>query len=204
MTLAILAGGKGKRLGGAAKGLISVAGKTILERQLELAPQFAEVMLVGGDASPYREVLARHPAVRVVPDAVPGKGAPGGVHAALAVARTGWVVAIACDMPFISAKVLEVLLSGRSPEVDAVAFEVGGRLQPLPGAYRASLAGAWERQLASDPPLRLLFSRFRPRALPAAELLRKVDPPLRALESVNEPKDLERLGARLPAGPGRR
>lgn len=203
MTLAILAGGKAKRIGGVPKGLISVSGKTILERQLELSPHFAEVLLVTGDASAYGDILARHPAVRVVPDAVPGKGAPGGVHAALAAARTEWVVAIACDMPFVSPKVVQALLSERSADLDAIAFEARGKLQPLLGAYRASLAGPWERQLAADPPLRLMFTRFRSRALPAARLAR-IDPPLRALESVNEPKDLERLGARLPAGPIRR
>jgi len=198
-TLAILGGGKGKRLGGAPKGLIALGGKTILERQLELGgSSFAEVLLVADDASAYAALLAARPEVRLVQDVIPGKGAPGGVHAALAAARSEWVVAVACDMPFVTAKVVEVLLSERAPDVDVVAFQAGGRLQPLLAAYRAALHPAWGRALATDPPLRLLVGKFRARLLPG-ERLQRVDPGLRSLESINEPKDLERLGATLPA-----
>lgn len=205
-TLAILGGGKGKRLGGVPKGLISVGGKTVLERLLALLPSFAEGLFVADDASPYAAILAAHPEVRVVPDAIPGKGAPGGVHAALQAARSEWVVTIACDMPFVTVKVVEALLSERAPDVDVVAFQAGGRLQPLLAAYRASLHPAWGRALSGDPPLRLLIGKFRARILPV-ERLKRVDPGLKALESLNEPRDLERLGASLPprpAGPGPR
>ena len=205
-TLAILAGGKGKRLGGVPKGLITVGGKTVLERQLDLLPSFAEGLVVAVDPAPYAALLAAHPEVRVVPDAIPGKGAPGGVHAALQAARTDWVVAIACDMPFVTAKVVGVLLAERAPDVDVVAFQAGGRLQPLLAAYRASLHPAWGRALSADPPLRLLLGKFRARFLPE-ERLRQVDPGLKALESLNEPRDLERVGAALPprpVGPGSR
>jgi molybdenum cofactor guanylyltransferase len=205
-TLAILGGGKGKRLGGVPKGLISLGGQAILERQLELLPSFAEVLFVAPDASDYASLLAARPGVRLVQDVIPGKGAPGGVHAALAAARSDWVVAIACDMPFVTLKVVELLLSERGPEVDVVAFQAGGRLQPLLAAYRAGLHPAWGRMLATDPPLRLLIGKLRARLLPE-ERLRRVDPGLRSLESINEPRDLERLGATLPAtrrpSPGR-
>ncbi|HVE86699.1 MAG TPA: molybdenum cofactor guanylyltransferase [Myxococcales bacterium] len=199
-TLAILGGGKGKRLGGVPKGLIALGGRAVLELQLELLPSFAEVLFVATDPSAYAAVLAERPQVRVVPDALAGKGAPGGVHAALASARSEWVVVIACDMPFVTPRVVEVLLSERSPEVDVVAFQAGGRLQPLLAAYRAALHPAWGRALAGDPPLRLLIGKFRARVLPEGRLLR-VDPGLRSLESINEPRDLERLGAALPPPP---
>jgi len=73
-------------------------------------------------------------------------------------------------------------------------------------AYRASLHPAWGRALSADPPLRLLLGKFRARFLPE-ERLRQVDPGLKALESLNEPRDLERVGAALPprpVGPGSR
>lgn len=199
-TLAILGGGKGKRLGGAPKGLISLGGRTILSRQLDLLPSFAEALFVSSDSSAYTGELAAHPEVRVVPDIFPGKGAPGGVHAALAAAQSDWVVAIAGDMPFVTAKVAELLLSERGEDVDVVAFQAGGRLQPLFAAYRASIHSAWGRALAADPPLRLLIGKFRARILPE-ERLARVDAGLRSLESINEPRDLERLGASLPPRP---
>jgi molybdopterin-guanine dinucleotide biosynthesis protein A len=196
-TLAILGGGKGKRLGGVPKGLITLQGRTILEIQLGLLPSFAEALFVANDASPYATVLAAHPQVRVVPDVIPGKGAPGGVHAALAAARSEWVVTLACDMPFVTPKVIQLLLSERAPDVDVVAFQAGGRLQPLLAAYRASLHAAWGRALATDPPLRLLIGKFRARLLPE-DRLQRADPKLRSLEGINQPADLARLGASLP------
>jgi molybdenum cofactor guanylyltransferase len=196
-TLAILGGGKGKRLGGAPKGLITLKGRTILETQLDLLPSFAEGLFVASDPSPYAALLAAHPQLRVIPDLIPGKGAPGGVHAALAAARSEWVVAVACDMPFITLKVLQLLLSERAPDVDVVAFQAAGRLQPQLAAYRATLHAAWGRALATDPPLRVLIGKFRARVLPE-DRLKRADPGLRSLEGINEPKDLARLGASLP------
>jgi len=205
-TLAILGGGKGKRLGGAPKGLITIQGRTILEAQLDLLPSFTEALFVATDPSPYATVLAAHPQVRVVPDLIPGKGAPGGVHAALAAARSEWVVTLACDMPFVTQKVIQLLLSERAPDVDVVAFQAAGRLHPLLAAYRASLHAAWGRALATDPPLRLLIGKFRARLLPE-DRLQRADPKLRSLEGINQPADLARLGASLPpvaASPGPR
>jgi molybdopterin-guanine dinucleotide biosynthesis protein A len=196
-TLAILGGGKGKRLGGAPKGLITLKGRTILEMQLDLLPSFTEGLFVASDPSPYATLLAAHPEVRVVPDVIPGKGAPGGVHAALAAASSEWVVTLACDMPFVTPKVIQVLLSERAPDVDVVAFQAAGRLQPLLAAYRASIHAAWGRALATDPPLRLLIGKFRARLLPE-DRLQRADPKLRSLEGINAPADLARLGASLP------
>ncbi len=192
VTLAIIAGGQGRRLSGVAKGLLAVEGRTVLERLLELAPRFGDVLLVANEPEPYARF-----GLRTVADEVPGKGAPGGVHAALAAARTPWVVAVACDMPFVSGGAVGVLLGAREDGVDAVCFEVAGRLGPLLAVYRSSLAEAWGAALGEDPSLRQLLSRFRASLLPEAAL-RAVDPGLRSLVNVNTPEDLARHGVTLP------
>lgn len=194
VTLAILAGGEGRRLSGVAKGLLEVEGRTVVERLLDLAPRFGDVLLVANVPGPYA-----HFGLRTVADGVPGKGAPGGVHTALAAARTPWVVAVACDMPFVSPEAVGVLLGAREDGVDAVCFEVAGRLEPLLAVYRSSLAPAWGEALGEDPSLRQLLSRFRARLLTEAAL-RAVDPGLRSLVNVNTLEDLARHGVVLPAG----
>jgi molybdopterin-guanine dinucleotide biosynthesis protein A len=194
VTLAILAGGQGRRLSGVPKGLLAVAGRTVLERLLSQAPRFGDVLLVANVPEPYA-----HFGLRTVADTVPGKGAPGGVHAALVAARTPWVVAVACDMPFVSPEALRVLLGARDEAVDAVCFEVAGRLEPLLAAYRTALAAGWGASLEEDPSLRQLLSRARARLLPE-EALRMVDPKLRSLVNVNTPEDLARHGVTLPRG----
>ncbi|MFP2926451.1 molybdenum cofactor guanylyltransferase [Pyxidicoccus sp. 3LG] len=191
-TLAIIAGGQGRRLSGVPKGLLEVEGRTVLERLLELAPRFGDMLLVANAPAPYARF-----GLRTVADVMRDKGAPGGVHAALVAARTPWVVAVACDMPFVSPGVLRVLLDARSDAVDAVCFEVAGRLEPLLAAYRTALAPAWVEALVEDPSLRQLLSGCRARLLPE-DALRAVDPELRSLVNVNTPEDLARHGVTLP------
>jgi molybdopterin-guanine dinucleotide biosynthesis protein A len=199
VTLAVIAGGQGRRLAGVAKGLLELQGRPVLERLLELAPRFADVLLVANAPEPYARF-----GLRTVADRVPGKGAPGGVHAALAGARTEWVLAVACDMPFISPEAVRVLLEARAPEVDAVCFTVGGRVEPLLAVYRASLAGTWgQALLTEEPSLRALLSRCGARLLPE-DALRAVDPQLRSLVNLNTPEDLARYGLSLPGGGGAR
>ncbi|MBN1208275.1 MAG: molybdenum cofactor guanylyltransferase [Myxococcaceae bacterium] len=193
VTLAVVAGGQGRRLSGVPKGLLRLEGRTVLERLLGLAPSFAEVLLVANAPEPYARF-----GLRAVADVVPGKGAPGGVHAALAGARTAWVLVVACDMPFVQPAAVRVLLEARAPEVDAVCFTVGERVEPLLAVYRASLAGPWGGALAAgDLSLRQLLAGCRARLLPE-ESLRAVDAELRSLVNVNTPEDLRRHGLALP------
>ncbi|MCY1018357.1 molybdenum cofactor guanylyltransferase [Pyxidicoccus sp. MSG2] len=194
VSLAIIAGGQGRRLSGAPKGLLAVQGRTVLERLLSQAPLFGDVLMVAN----VPELYARF-GLRTVADVVPGKGAPGGVHAALVAARTPWVVAVACDMPFVSTEALRMLLGARDEAVDAVCFEVAGRLEPLLAAYRTTLAAGWGESLREDPSLRQLLAHARARLLPE-ETLRTVDPRLRSLVNVNTPEDLARHGVTLPRG----
>lgn len=193
VTLAVVAGGQGRRLSGVPKGLLRVGTSTVLERLLGLAPLFAEVLLAANVPEPYARF-----GLRTVADVVAGKGAPGGVHAALVGVRTEWVLAVACDMPFVRPEVIRVLMDARAPEVDAVCFTVAGRVEPLLAAYRASLASSWGEALkGGDPSLRELLSRCRARLLPE-EALRAVDAELRSLVNVNTPEDLSRHGLALP------
>ncbi|MCY1041040.1 molybdenum cofactor guanylyltransferase [Corallococcus sp. bb12-1] len=192
VTLAILAGGQGSRLGGVVKGLLRVEGRTVLERLVGLGACFGDVLLVANAPAPYARF-----GLRTVADAVVGKGAPGGVHAALGAARTPWVFAVACDMPFITEAVARVVLEARAQDVDAVCFEREGRWEPLLAVYRAELTARWGDALMEDPSLRQVLSRLRTRTLPEA-VLRAVDPHARALANVNTPEDLERYGVALP------
>ncbi|MFL5359055.1 molybdenum cofactor guanylyltransferase [Archangium sp.] len=196
VTLAIIAGGRGERLGGVAKGLLEVEGRTVVERVLGLGRLFGDVLLVANDAAPYVRF-----GVRTVADVVRGRGAPGGVHAALVGAETEWVLAVACDMPFVSEAAVRVLLDARTPEVDAVGFRVAGRVEPLLALYRKTLAGPWGETLRTrEPSLRQLLSGSRTKLLPEAAL-RAVDAELRAVISVNTPGDAVRHGATLPPTP---
>jgi molybdenum cofactor guanylyltransferase len=197
VTWAVIAGGQARRLSGVPKGLLRFEGRPVLERLLALSPLFAETLLVANRPEPYARF-----GLRTVADAVPDKGAPGGIHAALGAARTAWVLAVACDMPFVAPAAVHLLLEARAPGVDAVAFTVEGRVEPLLAVYRASLAKPWGELLARDnPSLRGLLAGCRARLLPE-EALRAVDPQLRSRVSVNTPEDLARFGLTWPGPHG--
>src|SRR5574337_2207563 len=115
-TGALIAGGQGSRLGGVAKGLLLRDGEPIAARALRMFRElFAESLLVANDAAPYAEL-----GVRTTPDLVAGRGAPGGLHAALSAARTDWVFTAACDMPFLEAAPIR-WLAGQRQGAPAVA-----------------------------------------------------------------------------------
>jgi molybdopterin-guanine dinucleotide biosynthesis protein A len=188
-TGALVAGGRATRLGGAAKGLLRSGGEPIAARSLRLfAELFGGALIVANDPAPYSALGAP-----IVADAIPGKGAPGGLHAALAAAATPWVFTAGCDMPFLSREGI-LLLAGRRAGVDAVIVEWGGRLEPLHALWSRACLPYVERRLASgDPSLQSLGRSVRAAIVPEAEW-RALDPGGRAFENANTPADVARLG----------
>lgn len=190
---AIVAGGRGIRLGRVNKALLVHEGRTILDRQLDvLRPLFGEIVAVTGEPGPFRER-----GLRCVEDAIPGKGAPGGVHAALAATQAAWVFAVACDMPFLAAGPIE-LLAGLRTDQDAVVPLRSGRPEPLHAFYARGCRQPFERALrAGEPSFVQLLRGLRVRSVDEDEL-RAAEAALKCLENVNTPEDLARTGAALP------
>ena len=188
-TGALVAGGRATRLGGVAKGLLLLDGEPLAARSLQLFERlFAATLVVANDPRPYAALGAA-----VVPDALPGKGAPGGLHAALAAARTGWVFTAGCDMPFLEERPIRFLagLRGTAP---AVAVIWKGRLEPLHAFWSLACLATVERMLrAGDPSMWKLATAVGAR-LVSEEEWRSVDPEGRSFENANTAEDLARLG----------
>jgi molybdopterin-guanine dinucleotide biosynthesis protein A len=180
VTLAIVAGGRALRLGGAVKGLLVVGGERCIDRVARLAPLAHEVVLNVNDAAQFPEL-----AFRRVADVEPGRGAPGGVVSCLLAAATPWVLVVAADMPFLTAEGVRPLLVA-SDGADVVAFERDGRLEPLCALYRASLGAPWRARLPQNPSLQDLMASVRCTAVAA--------PSPHLLDSLNTPQDLARHG----------
>jgi molybdopterin-guanine dinucleotide biosynthesis protein A len=188
-TGVLVAGGRATRLGGVPKGLLRVNGEAIAARTLRLFARLLEASLVvANDPAPYLALGAP-----VIPDLLPGKGAPGGLHAALSAARTPWIVAVACDMPFVSEEGLRLLWARREGAV-AVVPERGGRLEPLHALWsRAALPALDAALRAGDPSLQGFARACGARVVDEAAW-REHDPAGRAFENVNTPEDAARLG----------
>lgn len=95
-------------MGGAPKGLLAApdTGEPLVLRALRLARSLALDVAVVGDASPYRTLVADVP---VLDDERPGSGPLGGLCALLAWSAGRPVIALACDLPHITADDLRAL-----------------------------------------------------------------------------------------------
>jgi len=196
ITGALIAGGRAARLGGRPKGLLQIDGEPLAVRALRLfTDHLGGALLVADDPAPYASL-----GVRTVPDLLPGHGAPGGLHAALAAAATPWVFAAACDMPFLSRPGLALLAARRAGAL-AVVPRWEGRYQPLHALWsREALARIARALQEGNPSLQELVTLVGARVVEAAEW-RAFDPAGLAFENVNTPEEVAALG--LDPAPGR-
>jgi molybdopterin-guanine dinucleotide biosynthesis protein A len=189
ITGALVAGGRARRLGGVVKGLLRVDGEPLAARSIKLfARLFPSALIVANQPAPYARL-----GVPVVADRILEKGAPGGIHAAIAAASTPWVFTAACDMPFLSASGV-ALLASRRAGTSAVVPRWGGRFEPLHALWSRECLPAFEQALAEGAPsLQELAERVGARIIEESEW-RMIDPDGRAFENVNTPEDAARLG----------
>jgi molybdopterin-guanine dinucleotide biosynthesis protein A len=196
VAAAVIAGGPARRLGGVTKAMLTVQGRSIAARQLELLRDlFPRVIVVANDPAPWREL-----SVEIVPDRLVDQGPLGGIHAALtATPEHAGVVCVAGDMPFIAPELLR-RLRDRAPEALAVAARSGGRPEPLLARYDRRVLPVLEAQLrAGRRAAHELLATVTATWLDELEL-RAIDPDLRSFINVNTPEDLARA-ERVGDGP---
>jgi molybdenum cofactor guanylyltransferase len=130
ITGVILAGGRATRMGGEDKGLIRVAGRTMVEHVLRaMRPQVSDLFInANRNLGRYREL-----GVTVVSDFVEGYWGPlAGMASALKVARTPYVMTAPCDSPFLSVDLAARLHHALTRDGAQVAVAAsGGQLEPV-------------------------------------------------------------------------
>lgn len=134
-AVVILAGGDGRRMGGS-KPLRVLAGKTLIERALEQARRWADVVAVSVREHGQAGALA-------VPQILDedGEGPLAGLASALRFARAkgaGTLLTIACDMPVLPADLPQRLEEALTAELNAAIASSGGALHPVCGLWRSS------------------------------------------------------------------
>jgi molybdopterin-guanine dinucleotide biosynthesis protein A len=193
----VLAGGLGRRIGGA-KATTELAGHPLIEYPLRaLAAVLAEVRVVAKPDTALPQHLAG-------PQARSGMPGPRGVEVwiepaephhplvgiahALRMAGPRGVLVCAADMPFLTAEVLARLAyaeAGGAPAV--VAVGASGRSEPLLGRYEPAAAALLaDAALAACEPLRSVVARLGPRLVPVDAAV---------LFNVNTREDLARAEA---------
>lgn len=161
ISVAILAGGQGRRMGGVNKALLSVRGDTIIERQLREARKVSDDIIVVCQNEDMTRYLSAFEKVRSIPDQYIGEGPLAGVHAGLSAATHPFVWVLGCDMPYPDFKVVRYLIERmQKGAYDAVIPCVGGRPQPLHAIYRKELgAVAGQKLQTGERKLMALFDQ---------------------------------------------
>jgi molybdopterin-guanine dinucleotide biosynthesis protein A len=189
ITGALLAGGRATRMGGLTKGLLSLDGRPLLGRSLELfALLFGGALLVTNDPAAYRAFE-----VATAPDLIEGRGPPGGLHAALSAAPTPWVFLAGCDMPHLSREGI-ALLASRRGAAKAVVPSWGGRLEPLHALWSREALPLIGPALREGEPSLWRLARLVGAAVVEDEDWSKVDPGGLAFENANTEAEAARLG----------
>lgn len=105
LSVVIQAGGDSRRMG-RNKALLPFLGQTLIERVISRVQDLADELLITSNRPDELEFLG----LPIHPDIIKGKGALGGIFTALSVARFQAVAVIACDMPFVNARLLQIQL----------------------------------------------------------------------------------------------
>src|SRR3954469_4803909 len=101
----ILSGGKSSRMG-TNKALLKINEKTNIKRITDtLKVLFNDIILVTNDPEDYQFL-----GVKMVSDHYPGQGPLAGVHAGLLASPHETNFVVACDMPFVSVGLAELLV----------------------------------------------------------------------------------------------
>ena len=165
------------------KAQLSISGRRLLDHVLDAAREYTDrVVVVGGQMGVPESVK----------DRFPGEGPLGALITGLTYLGEGVHIALACDMPLVTAAALRMIGAGIG-DGDAAVPEVGGRYHPLCSAYRGEAVGLLLRAFEDG-------ERSLTRALGSLNVSRiseaslaVVDPELRFLTNLNTPAELARI-----------
>lgn len=184
VSVAILAGGRGERLG-RDKATLELEGQSLLQRLVTLLSALsADIIVV---LRPDQQLLLK--GARMVADVAPYTGALAGIATGLAVSRQAWCFVVACDMPFVNLALVRYMTS-LAPSYDIVVPRHDVGLEPLhalyhkrclPFVYRALREG--QRRLVS------FYNSLRVRYVTPEEM-HSFAPLERLFFNINTPEEL--------------
>lgn len=145
-SILLLAGGRGSRMGGQDKGLVTWHGQPLIAHVQKVVRPFSDDLIIScnRNAEQYRPYADR----LVADEQEDFPGPLAGVLAGLAVARHPWLLVLACDAPRIDSALIQALLDARAAHAPhPLMVQQAGYWQPMfsliPTVLAASLRQAW-------------------------------------------------------------
>ena len=143
VTAFILAGGKSTRMG-TDKAFVTLDGRTLLARALDLARSVATDVHIVGDPAKFAAFAP------VIEDVFRDCGPLAGIHAALRASQTDLNLILAVDVSFVTPALLQYLIQRASDsEAIVTVTRAAENWQPLCAVYRRAFVDAAEQSLRS-------------------------------------------------------
>jgi molybdopterin-guanine dinucleotide biosynthesis protein A len=185
LTVALIAGGKSSRMG-TDKSFVELAGKPLIEHLMARVDGLAKTILITNSPDDYA-----HLGLPMFGDVIPEKGSLGGIYSAIHHSQSEWTLALACDMPFVSAELLRYMISLRDDSLDVIVPRVEKYPQGLHALYRRTCLEPIRAKIEADR-LKVIgfYGDVRVRYLDESEY-EKYDPSGKTFFNVNTPEDLQ-------------
>jgi molybdopterin-guanine dinucleotide biosynthesis protein A len=182
VSAVVLAGGQGRRMDGADKGLLPLHGRPLIAWVLDrIAPQVDEMLISANrNLEQYREF-----GFPVLPDAMPDFPGPlAGLQAALEAARNPLVLSVPCDTPFLPTDLVSQLVAALvGTDADMAIPVTDGQPQRAVCLCHRELAGSLRRFLEKG-------GRRVGEWQSQAQLVMVPFPEFRAFANLNTPEEL--------------
>jgi molybdopterin-guanine dinucleotide biosynthesis protein A len=188
LTAFILAGGKSRRMG-TDKAFVTLGGRTLLARALDLARAVSPEVRIVGDPAKFSTFAP------VVEDIFPDCGPLGGIHAALRSSQTDLNLILAVDVPFVLPALLEFLIErARNSAATVTVARTGEGWQPLCAVYRQAFANSAEKALrAGRYKIDVLFENTQTQVIDE-EAMQAAGFTAERFRNLNTPQDLADAG----------
>ena len=165
-----------------------------------LSPLTKDLFVVANDAALYAST-----GLRIVPDRVAGAGVLGGIYSSISAARYEHCLVVACDMPFVSASVVELMASEGDGCDVVICRQDNGEFEPMQAIYGKSCEGAIEKALARGRRRAISFFDAVQVCTVSESTIRSVDPKMNSFVNINTPEEFTQYTGRplpLAKGPG--
>lgn len=183
----ILAGGLGTRMGHTKKALMTIGGRTIIDRLLGVyRPLFPEIIIAAREAEDFAALD-----IPVAVDRFDARSSLTGIHAGLDAMTASHGFFSACDAPFLQPGLVQRLLAEVTPDIDVVIpLKEDGYREPLCAVYSkrclTHIAAQLERE---DFKIIRFFEHVVVKDVPVVRL-KDGDPDFFSFFNVNRPEDL--------------
>lgn len=161
ITAVILAGGRGRRMGGVDKGLVEFNERPLIEHVIEAIAGQVRTLMINANRNLVQYQRFGYP---VIADSISDYQGPlAGFLAAMEVAQTPYIVTVPCDGPLLAPDLVERLVAALERESAEIAVAHDGkRIQPVYALIPVALKPSLQRYLQDgDRKIDLWYARHQ-------------------------------------------